>query len=88
MIHPVKQLIANRYRQRSVPGRRDDQAHSALIVEGGALRGIVSAGIVCQLQALGLNNVFDSVHGTSVGAITGAYFIAEQSTLGTSTYTI
>lgn len=86
MTHPVLELIARRQRENSRPGQRNDQSHLALIVEGRAIRGVVSAGMICQLEALGLRDAFDSVHGASVGAITGAYFIAGQSQLGTSTF--
>lgn len=47
--HPVLELIKRRLREGSKPGRRQDTALLALVVEGGGMRGAVSAG---GLQAL------------------------------------
>ncbi len=47
--HPVLELIKARLREGSQPGRRRDNAVLALVVEGGGMRGAVSAG---GLQAL------------------------------------
>jgi predicted patatin/cPLA2 family phospholipase len=69
-------------------GRRpfDDEASIALVVEGGAMRGVVSAGMVSALEALGLTHAFDAVYGSSAGAINAAYFLAGQASLGTTIY--
>lgn len=80
MKHEVKDLMAARLRG------EPDQARLGLIVEGGAMRGVVSASMVCVLEDLGLTEVFDDLYATSVGAITGAYFLAGQAQLGTSTF--
>jgi predicted patatin/cPLA2 family phospholipase len=58
----------------------------ALAVEGGAMRGVISAGMVSALEALGLTNAFDAVFGSSAGSINAAYFLAGQARLGTSIY--
>jgi predicted patatin/cPLA2 family phospholipase len=50
------------------------------------MRGVVSAGMVCALEALGLTEAFDAVYGSSAGAINAAYFLAGQARLGTSIY--
>jgi predicted patatin/cPLA2 family phospholipase len=50
------------------------------------MRGVVSGGMITALEARGLNDCFDSVHGSSAGACAGAYFIAGQSRLGTQIY--
>jgi predicted acylesterase/phospholipase RssA len=47
--HPVLELIKRRLKEGSQPGRRRDTALLALVVEGGGMRGAVSAG---GLQAL------------------------------------
>lgn len=64
----------------------DDGARIALAVEGGAMRGVVSAGMVSALEALGLSSAFDAVYGSSAGAINGAYLLAGQAALGASIY--
>lgn len=63
-----------------------DGARIALAIEGGAMRGIVSAGMVSALEELGLTHAFDAVYGSSAGAINGAYFLAGQAKLGTTIY--
>jgi predicted patatin/cPLA2 family phospholipase len=63
-----------------------DGASIALAVEGGAMRGVVSAGMVSALEALGLTDAFDAVYGSSAGALNGAYFLAGQAALGTTIY--
>lgn len=64
----------------------DDGARIALCVEGGAMRGVISAGMVSALEALGYTQAFDAVYGSSAGAINAAYFLAGQARLGTTIY--
>jgi predicted patatin/cPLA2 family phospholipase len=81
----VPDLIAKRLARNAPPPHPDD--HSlALVVEGGAMRGVVSAGMVSALEDLGCLGVFDAVYGSSAGAINAAYFLAGQAKLGTSIY--
>ena len=63
-----------------------DGARIALCVEGGAMRGVVSAGMVSALEELGLVDTFDAVYGSSAGAINAAYFLAGQAAFGTTIY--
>ena len=63
-----------------------DGASIALAVEGGAMRGVVSAGMVSALETLGLTEAFDAVYGSSAGAINAAYFLAGQAAIGTTIY--
>ncbi|HYN06664.1 MAG TPA: patatin-like phospholipase family protein [Vicinamibacterales bacterium] len=58
----------------------------ALCVEGGAMRGVISAGMVWALEHLGLTTAFDAVYGSSAGAINAAYFLAGQAQIGTTIY--
>jgi predicted patatin/cPLA2 family phospholipase len=64
----------------------DDGASIALAVEGGAMRGVVSAGMVSALEELGYLPAFDAIYGSSAGAINAAYFLAGQARLGTTIY--
>ena len=50
------------------------------------MRGVVSAGMLSALEELGLSHAFDSVYGSSAGAINAAYFLAGQAAFGTSIY--
>jgi predicted patatin/cPLA2 family phospholipase len=82
---PVVDLLRARAARDSRPPHGDG-ASIALCVEGGAMRGVVSAGMVSALEELGLVNGFDAVYGSSAGAINAAYFLAGQAAFGTSIY--
>lgn len=84
--HPVVQVLLDRARSGSKPGARTDPHRVALVVEGGAMRGVVSGGMVTGLEALGLREAFDVVYGASAGACAGAYFLAGQAQRGARLY--
>jgi predicted patatin/cPLA2 family phospholipase len=75
-----------RRRDRRSRAPHDDGARIALAVEGGAMRGVISAGMVGALEELGLTDAFDAIYGSSAGAINAAYFLAGQARLGTTIY--
>jgi predicted acylesterase/phospholipase RssA len=79
-VHPVAKLVNERKRNGSkcVDGAREDGFKVALVVEGGGMRGCVSAGMVCALHHMGLRDTVDVVYGSSAGSIVGAYFITGQ----------
>uniref|UniRef100_A0A7S1SUM6 Patatin n=1 Tax=Tetraselmis chuii TaxID=63592 RepID=A0A7S1SUM6_9CHLO len=77
-IHPALQLIVDRARSGSEPGTRSDAFKLGLVVEGGGMRGSVTAGMLAALHDLGLQRVFDSVYGSSAGAINLTYFLTGQ----------
>ena len=85
--HPVLSLLQERAKTNSTPGNRvtSDNSHLALVIEGGGMRGAVSAGMAAALSTLDLLDTFDSVHGSSAGAIIGAYIVSRQ--LCTDVYT-
>jgi len=58
-----------------------------LVIEGGGMRGVISCGVLAEMQRLGLTTLFDEVYGESAGAINGAYFIAKQAEAGELIYT-
>jgi predicted patatin/cPLA2 family phospholipase len=84
--HPVFDVLHARARSGSRPGARDDQFRVGLVIEGGAMRGVVSAGMATGLEALGLRDAFDVVYGSSAGACAGAYFLAGQARAGARIY--
>jgi predicted acylesterase/phospholipase RssA len=55
-----------------------DGCKVALVIEGGGMRGCVSAGMVCAIHHLNLTDTIDTVYGSSAGTIVGAYFVAKQ----------
>ena len=70
--------LGERRRTGSRPGRRTDGLRIALAIEGGAMRGTVSAGMALALHELGLTSAFDAVYGASAGAITGAWLLSSR----------
>jgi predicted patatin/cPLA2 family phospholipase len=57
-----------------------------LIVEGGAMRGVISCAALMGLEELGMTEVFDEVYGASAGAVNAAYFLAGQAAYATTLY--
>jgi predicted patatin/cPLA2 family phospholipase len=74
--HEVLRALAERRRAGSQPLARDDGLRIALVIEGGGMRGILSAGMALVLDELGLVPAFDAVYGASAGAITGAWLVS------------
>jgi len=72
---PAKQVILDRLSEGSVPGERSDDYRLALAIEGGGMRGVVSAGMLVALEQLGITGCIDLVVGTSAGALAGAFFV-------------
>jgi predicted patatin/cPLA2 family phospholipase len=71
-MHDVLRVLSARARA----GTRDDGYRVALAVEGGGMRGTISAGMALALDELGLVSAFDAVYGASAGAITGAWLLS------------
>ncbi|NUW41882.1 patatin-like phospholipase family protein [Nonomuraea rhodomycinica] len=74
--HEVLRVLADRVRRGSRPGRRQDGHRVALAVEGGGMRGTISAGMALALHESGVTHAFDAVYGASAGAITGAWLLS------------
>ncbi len=75
-MHEVLRVLAARARAGRQPGRHDDGFRVALAIEGGGMRGTVSAGMALALDELGLVTAFDAVYGASAGAITAAWLLS------------
>ena len=85
----MESLALDLLRRRAATGRHtphNDGASLALCIEGGSMRGVVSAGMVTALERLGWLHCFDAVYGSSAGAMNGAYFLAGQAAYGTTIY--
>src|SRR5581483_368475 len=76
--HPVVQALKRRRDEGSRPGARTDGRRVALVIEGGGMRGVVSAGMTAAIEQLGLTDAFDEVHGASAGAFNAAFLLAGQ----------
>ena len=58
----------------------------ALVVEGGAMRGVYTGGALLGLHLLNATRVFDVVYGTSSGAVNAAHFLSGLGHLKAATY--
>src|SRR3954447_5493270 len=84
--HPVAELLRARRDGGSRPGARDDGRRVALVLEGGGMRGVVSAGMAAALERLRLVDALDLVVGSSAGAINGAALLGGVAGTGAAAY--
>ncbi len=82
----VLRLMQARSNNNYKPEKDSDGAHLSLVVEGGALRGILSCGYAKALYQLGFHGVFDSIYATSSGALNSAYFLTGELDTALSIY--
>jgi predicted patatin/cPLA2 family phospholipase len=78
----TSRVIHDRLAATSRPGERTDPYRVGLAVEGGGMRGVISAGMLLALEQLGMRDCFDLVVGTSAGAISSAFFVTGKATEG------
>jgi predicted patatin/cPLA2 family phospholipase len=83
----VAESIIRRARERADGQLRAETVKTALVVQGGTLRSVASCGSAAALNSLNLTNAFDTVYGSSSGAVNAAYFLARQAALGVTVYT-
>jgi predicted patatin/cPLA2 family phospholipase len=74
----VLALLRERARTGSVPGRRADGHVVCLAVEGGGMRGAVTAGMCLALEEAGMLPSFDRIYGCSSGALAACFAAAGQ----------
>jgi len=79
--HAVEALL-----RRRAAGERGDGARLALAIEGGGMRGAVSAGMAIALDELGLTDAFDAVYGASAGALNGVWLLSGNPSDGLRPY--
>jgi predicted patatin/cPLA2 family phospholipase len=86
--HPVLRVLRARRADGSKPGGRQpgDTAKVGLAVEGGGIRGVVSAAMLSAIEEGGFGTAFDAVYGVSSGAINCAYFLAGETWYPVSIY--
>jgi predicted patatin/cPLA2 family phospholipase len=88
MIEPSRASIGLRElleRRASANSRADGQT-VGIVIEGGAMRGVVAGGMIAALDSLGYSQCFDLAAGTSAGAIACAYLIGGCARLGPRIY--
>ena len=74
--HEVLRVLAARAGRGGRP--YGDGLRVALAIEGGGMRGVISAGMALELYERGLVPAFDAVYGASAGAITGAWLLSSR----------
>lgn len=84
--HPVLELMRARKEAGTKPGKHGDGATLAVAIEGGGMRGIVSAGMAAAIETLGLGDTIDRVYGSSAGSLNGAFLISGQALWGCSVF--
>src|SRR5215212_5806952 len=84
--NPVLDVLLRRAASASTPGRRTDGHVVSLAIEGGGMRGVVSAGMCAVLEEAGLIPAFDRIYGCSAGALTGCYTAAGQAVMWATTF--
>lgn len=83
---PVLQTVLKRALIGSRPGTRSGRHTVCLAVEGGGMRGAVSAGMCVVLEAAGLVDAFDRIYGVSAGALNGCATATRQAALSATHY--
>ena len=61
-----------------MPGERTDGMRIGLAVEGGGMKGVISAGACGEILRSGFADCFDAVYGSSAGAMNLTYYLANQ----------
>jgi predicted patatin/cPLA2 family phospholipase len=77
-VHPVLRALLERKRSGSKPGARADGMRIGLAVEGGGMKGVISAGACGEVLRMGFSDCFDAVYGSSAGAMNLTYYLAQQ----------
>jgi len=78
--------ILTRAEARRLDPYAKDERKIGLVVEGGAMRGVLSGGGAVALGHLGFHELFDEVYATSAGVMNVCYFLARQGELGIRVY--
>jgi len=74
----VFEALHRRRKEGSKPNARTDGLKIGLVVEGGGMRGVISAGACGALLESGYAECFDAAYGSSAGAMNLTYYLANQ----------
>lgn len=80
------QEVIQLVRERIDDSRSHPERKLALVVEGGAMRGVYTGGTLLGLHFLDAGRAFDVVYGTSSGAVNAAHFLSGLGHLKAATY--
>jgi len=85
-VNPLEALENIKKRFREKKEGKKSLRKTALVLQGGGMRGVFGAGVCCALEELGYTKAFDEVYGVSAGALNAAYFLSGQAAYGTTIY--
>lgn len=87
-VEDLDRLVADNLSRRGLEISQDSPTRlkTALVVQGGGMRGTYSMAALMALEECGLGGAFDHVLGASAGAINGAYLLAEQAKMAVTVY--
>ncbi|MEY2499624.1 MAG: hypothetical protein QOD12_3180 [Verrucomicrobiota bacterium] len=83
---PVISAIKARAERWHQGHRIPDGRKLGLVIEGGAMRSVYSAGGAVALAHLGFSEFFDEVYATSAGVMNASYFLSNQPRVGITVY--
>ncbi len=85
--HPerVIDLLQSRLSKRAEIQRTDGRK-LGLVVEGGGMRGTLSAASLLAVDLMGYRGCFDAVYAVSAGSVNAAYFLSGQGVEGITVY--
>jgi predicted patatin/cPLA2 family phospholipase len=82
----VISAIKTRAKEWQKGDRKPDGHKLGLVIEGGAMRSVYSAGGAVALASLGYSELFDEVYATSAGVMNASYFLSNQPFVGITVY--
>lgn len=85
-VNPLKALKNIKKRCQERKEGSQSGLKTALVLQGGGMRGVFGAGVCSALQEIGYTEGFDQVYGVSSGALNEAYFLSGQAAYGATIY--
>ncbi len=85
-LNPLQALENIKIRCQQRKQKKKSNLKTALVLQGGGMRGVFGAGVCCALEELGYTEGFDQIYGVSAGALNAAYFLSGQAAFGTTIY--
>src|SRR5258708_201820 len=78
----VPPLLVSRLKEKKRLLEANDKKHTfiktALIIDGGAMKGVFAAGVIAALKELGFENIFDIVIAVSSGTLSASYLLSGE----------
>jgi predicted patatin/cPLA2 family phospholipase len=86
----VPELLVQHFKEKKRLLEINDQKHkkikTALVIDGGAMRGVFAGGVVAALKKLGFEDIFDMIVAVSSGTISALYFASGEAELASKVF--